>query len=793
MNYENTRRQKRHLTKTRFRAALSALALIAAAPVALAQDVSAQRIEQPAAPLKEALLRVADAYGVNVIFTDDLVAGKTAPALSGELTAIEALEALLAGSDLSVSQAQSGALVIKARIAVKAKAAAAPPPRLVEDIIYVTAQKRKQDLQKVPLSLAVFESDEILLSNFDSLSDYAFRTANFSFSNNGNRSRSILAVRGVSDENVAATGTTVGFYLDEVSLNPTGGLRQNDLALLDLERIEVLRGPQGTLFGRNTIGGAINLVSRKPNETLSAQLTAGVERYSTYFVQGHVNVPIADGIYVLGSAMQRATDGFVTNSFLDQGFGNSQTGGRVALRLEPTNALTIDLAAMRNVTRFDGLQSITEPDFDARNYDAPIDFQPENKVESDLLTARIEYETPYFDIISLTAYNQFDRPEAFDGDGSPTPFATVSSFTTEESFSQELRLQSNGDDSRLIWTFGGFYGRTEDANSFEFVIGDPANPLQQIASSTEGTVENLAVFGELEFPILNKLTMTLGARYSRDDVSLTNTAGEVFEGPSDALTPKIGLLYQLNEDTLVYFTASRGYKPGGFDTSFIDDDLSDEITSSYDPETAWNYEIGVNASFFDNRLTSRATLFYLDWTDIQSTFFIGALGLNTLVTNAGAARSIGAELELTARPTDELMFNVNLGLLDAEYTDFDDTPQGDLTGNTLPLAPTVSLSLVGEYRRDVVADYEGFFRTEYNYRSTQEGRNNNNAIERQPAVGLLNLRTGVRADFWELVLYGENVLDKRFFTNRRPGAAPIPNTVTPAQPATWGLRATLRY
>ncbi|MEM9533931.1 MAG: TonB-dependent receptor [Pseudomonadota bacterium] len=776
---------------------LALVLLLSWAGAAMAQADREKAVDLPTQPLQESLAAVGELFAITVIAPADLVRGVQSPAVAGRFTALAAVEQLLAGAPLVARRSASGAIVVAAPSAPEerprnARTEADNGAIEIEPMV-VTARRREESLQEVPLSMTVFSDEEILRSNFDSLSDYALRTPNLSFQNNGNRSRTILALRGVSDDNVGTTGTSVGMYLDEISLNPTGGLRQNDLALLDLERIEVLRGPQGTLFGRNTIGGAINLVSRKPSDEFSARITVGAEEFGTYYAQGHVNIGLSERVAVLASALERSSDGFVENSFLGTTLANSQTGGRIALRVAPTDALTIDLAAMRNVVRFDGLQGVLEDEFDANGFSVPFDFQPENRVTSDLYTARLEYQTPRFDVISLTAINEFERPESFDIDGPAPTQAFVDSFTTEDNFSQELRLQSNGPEDGALWTAGVYYGTTDDSNDVGIFFGGPENRIPLQTSLFQSEVDNRAIFGEFEYPFWERTSLTVGARFSRDDYRLVNAAGAVFDGSSDALTPKIGVRQQRSENLLWYATAARGYRPGGFDTFFQDEDATDEVTAAYDPEFAWNYEIGVNARLFDGLLETRAALFYLDWTDIQSVFFLDNSGLNTLIANAGAARSYGAELELTAYPTDHLTLNVNLGLLNAKYTDFDNTPAGDLTGNDLPFAPDVSLSVTGEYRRPISGLIDGFVRAEYAYRSDQEGRNDNNPTESQPGYDLLNLRLGLVMDRYELTVYGENVLDERYFTNRRGGLPGTPNSVVPGAPRTWGIRGTIRF
>ncbi len=667
-----------------------------------------------------------------------------------------------------------------------------PAYQVLKEVI-VTARKREENLLEVPMSITVIDNEELLRANIDSVSDYVVRTPNMTFANNGNASRSILAMRGVNDINVGATGSSIGFYVDEVSLNPTGGLRQNDMALLDLERIEVLRGPQGTLFGRNTIGGAINLVTRKPDNEMSARLTGGHERFGTYYIQGFANVPLIDDrLAVRLSGVHNHSDGFVENSFLGRNFNNGRSGGRVAVRARPSDSLVVDLTAQQLETRFDGIQTILEPEFDAGGLDSPVNYLPGNNISSQLYTARLTYSVPAFDfvpafdVISLTAYNTFEMKDPFDADGGSAGNRVVDRFTDETNFSQELRLQSTNPNSRVQWTLGAFYGKTEDNLAYDLIGYAPVT----LSRASSGEVENRAFFGQADISITDSLSLIAGARYSRDDVKLVNTSGTVFEGPSDAVTPKFGLRYAFNENLHTYATASRGYKPGGFDTFFTDNNPDDNIRAAYDPETAWNYEAGVKVSAWGGRLVADAAIFYLDWQDLQVPFQFDVL--QRVITNAAEARSIGGEIQIAAYPTDDLFLQMGLGILDAEFTDFANSPEGDLTGNKIPYAPPVSFNVVGEYSRPITDTVEGLFRAEYSFTSQREGRSNNNDIERLPAYDLLNLRAGITVNRLEFWAYGENVLDERWFSNRRPGRG-TPASVTVQRPATWGFRATVRF
>ncbi|MEM0952622.1 MAG: TonB-dependent receptor [Pseudomonadota bacterium] len=759
--------------------------------LAIAQEPKPQSIEIPAQPLTDALVQLGSAYGAVIIASDSLVNDKTSAATIGTLTIEEALSSMLQSTGLVASKNATGGWVIQALPANAVPLPSASNPAGQIEEVFVTALKRKTRLEDAPLSLTVFDSDEIQRSNFVNFEDIALRTPNVSFQNNGGPSRTLFTIRGVGGGNVGSgTGTSVGIYVDEIILNPTGSLRQNDLALLDLERVEVLRGPQGTLFGRNTIGGAINYVSRKPHDTFSARVTAGVERFDTHAVEGHINIPISDRVFLQASALDRETGGFIENTTTGNDLGSGGRGGRLALRLMPIDELTIDIAAMQNEVFYDNLQGISEPDFDNGDYEVASLLDVENSVDSELYSMRIEYNAPAFDVISITAYNEFEADETLDlGGGLFASFGA--SISTSENISQELRIQSNNPTAALRWLIGANYAETDDTGSFLAALGTPSDPIRELLrDESSGQAENTAVFASVEFGFLTGTTLTLGGRYSWDDYELVTNNGDRFPGSSDEFTPSFTLSHDLGGNALLYASVAKGYRPGGADRAFTDLNPQDGITSEYGPETAWNYEFGANVTLWDGKFAGRASVFFMEYEDIQSVFFLPPANLQTLTANGAAAEIYGTELEASITPIDGLTFNLNLGLLESEFTDFADSPEGDITGNELPFAPAVNFSATGEYRWQLPSSIDAYLRAEYTYRSDQEGRNDNNPTERQPGYELFNLRAGLASDRYQLELYGENVLDEEYFTNRRPG--PVVSVV-PGRPAIWGVRATARF
>ncbi|MEM0912280.1 MAG: TonB-dependent receptor, partial [Pseudomonadota bacterium] len=466
---------------------------------------------------------------------------------------------------------------------------------------------------------------------------------------------------------------------------------------------------------------------------------------------------------------------------------------RVALRYLPNSNLTIDISAVINKVTYDGLQGIAEESFNNGEFSVPLPFQIENFVDSELYIGRIEYNASAFDIISLSSYNEFDALETFDVTGLFGPFnAFLEILTTQENLSQEFRIQSNNStDSAYRWIAGINYFKTDDLIGQTGITGTPNNRMQSLATLfISGEAENTSAFFSVDMDLGNDFIFTLGGRYSRDDYERISNDGTLFPGSNSAFTPSFTLKYKHSENVLLYSTISKGYRPGSVDISFVDLNPDDQFTSEYDPETAWNYEIGANASLFEGKLVGRANLFFMDYKDIQSVFFIPPSNLSTVTTNGASAEIYGAEIEANVYPSDNLSFDVNLGLLETEFTSFADSPRGDLTGNELPYAPSVTIGINGEYRTKLSDDLEGYVRAEFNRRSSQEGRNDNNPVERQPGYDIVNLRAGVYYANVNIEVYGENVFDEEYFTNRRPG--PIVS-VTPGSPATWGVRVTATF
>lgn len=683
--------------------------------------------------------------------------------------------------------------------------------RALEEVV-VTAQRREDSLQDVPISVTAFSNEDIELSNIEGVDDFFYRTPNVSFTQSGSRDRRELSIRGVTNQvsrDMDVRAQSFGFYIDEFNIvqgtvNPP---------LLDIERIEVLRGPQGTSFGRNAVGGAINLVTRKPNHEFFMENSLTYSRFSTMDVESILNVPvIEDTLAVRFAGKFRETDGHIRN-INDIGGGNDSKYQyfRGALRWTPTDRFTLDLQgtyAEEEAGMREGVPSGVMSTFGAflfgpeANPDG-VGFYPENRDRVNFnrsqrvgnefyyLMARAQYDFENFSLISITG--MIDKDEFLQGDidgGSIDAFYETKPLF-RESFSQELRLIS-AQGGTFDWSAGLLYAKDEGSvDQFTFA-GEEAplglQPDQQVTSSgSEGEMESYGVFGELYYHATDRLTLKAAARYTHEEIdALTfNTSGDppVITAFADSTTdysdfsPSFSATYALNGDVSTYATVSRGYKGGGIQTNI---DLAEQgAREDFDEEVVWNYEVGVKSELFDRSLRLNASAFYMDWQDMQVNTAVGVLGPTgdiqflSAIENAAEATNWGVEIDGVALVTDNLVVGFGIGYLHAEFDTFEeafiDGSFVDLSGERIPNAPRWTANADAQYNFDLGNGRNVFVRSEWFARSENmasiDSLVNEGFPYEVPGFNQVNLRAGITSDRYDITAYVENVFDNNYFTN----------------------------
>ncbi|MEM8596870.1 MAG: TonB-dependent receptor [Pseudomonadota bacterium] len=796
---------KAALTATVSGFSLIAAGTIAASP-ALAQQAERLELNTPAGSLSQALLAVSNAFGVPVIASDALVAGRQAPSLTGLLTVEEALAQVLAGTGLEAEASEGGPFVIVE--------VASPDDAQLLPALVVTARRTEEAFQEVPASIFVLDGQQVERSNIEDADDLSLLTPNLDFSGNDNPGRIFFSIRGISDLNAIANGPTIGFFQDGVLQNNTGPVFTVNRRLVDVERVEVIYGPQGTAFGRGTVGGAINVVTKKPTDVLEASLLTEFGGDFNFSSEAMLNVPITDKL-----ALRTVLYGGLSEGFVDAPFSGTtdmlsddNIGGRASVRFTPTDRLTIDGTVQFDRTRADApIFSIESSvlDGDPLTLAGTIDQLETERLN---LLGEVAYDLDFARLISRTAFNRSTFQGDEDFDISPPVNSIITRDQLERSFSQEVRLESKEfvlpENMGSVSTNLGFIYNdiaTRLNTPFASGLGSPATSGLTV-SENDIDITNIGLFGDVRYRPIDELELTVGARISRDKVSVdTSFIGSgalsflgvstlVEESSFFSITPNASILYDWSENLATYVSYSTGFRPGGFAGT-----LAGPVIE-YDEEFAQNFEVGMNSSWLNGRLVVNSSAFVLLYDDIQVP--IGA-EFGGGIENAASARSIGGELTIAGQPLPGLSLQGGVGVAVTKFTDFAQSVSGDQTGERLPRAPRFSLSMIGDYEHSqpLIFNARPFARVEYSYRSDYSA-----GVGSAATLGgfdVTNLRLGLRRDDFELTFFVENIFDEdyfteAFFTSPGVGFSPPPEfegerTVVPGAGRHFGVLASIKF
>ena len=642
--------------------------------------------------------------------------------------------------------------------------------------IIVTATRRQESVQDIPFSITALTGDKLQDLGAETLRDFAEKVAGLeyaSFAPGLNR----ITVRGISTQ----TGeSSVGFYIDEmpITADPTA---QPDVGIYDVNRVEVLRGPQGTLFGESSLGGTIRIITNRPDTSAfagSAEATVSNTDDGgwNYVTNAMVNIPLVEdklALRVVGGWHQNS--GYIDNVLLGQSDVNEEEGYnfRVILGWTPSDALTVLASYM-------GSEIETDGEFIANENLDQFRFTPENRKDNfQRVNLTIEYETDFADFISSTSYFDRDTDRLTDQTGATfgllPPGATLEQLfdIDSEVFAQEVRIASNRA-GPIDWVIGGFFKNNERTlmNSADATpsLGGPL-----LASDDKLRFRQWAVFGEAVWHITEQLDFTAGLRYFQEnDRFETNTSG-LLAGPglsnvetqeSNEFAPRFSLKYAPTDNVNLYATASRGFRAGGANpTKPVFDVLGVPLPVAYQPDTLWNYELGLKSQMFDNRLLFNVAGYYMDWQDIQLPITAG-VGFNGTF-NGGDAESKGVEVELVATPFDRLTIDFSGNYTDATLSETITVPfpAGPMTtidvpvaveGNKLPLVPEWKASVGIEYEVPINDDWSTVLRADASFIPERFNFADNNPAEVLEGYQLVNLQAAFRGPMFDIVLFVDN-------------------------------------
>jgi iron complex outermembrane receptor protein len=688
---------------------------------------------------------------------------------------------------------------------------------VLEEVV-VTARKLEESLMETPVSITAFTAEDLAVRQIYRIDQISDATPNLIYRSGaataGTSGAATVFIRGVGQTDFTlVTEPGVGVYLDGVYISQTvGGV----LDLIDVASVEVLRGPQGTLFGRNTIGGAINIVSEKPDDQFGGNVELIAGERDRFDAKGSVNIPLGDRVFTKFSFLTFNQDGFIEQQVTGEDTGDTDTwSARGAARWVPTDHLEVNFAVDYTEERENGAPEVLLGPFDPNAlfaffhniFVAPglVDtlgddaFYDQNARPSELFAARagtvvssnmdlwgtnltVDWDVGPFLIKSITSYRDLESTNGRDQDLAPVVVAETLDVFNQEQFSQEIQLSGKGVDERLQWLVG-FYHFDEEGFNEDVVRFSPVHVL----SGAQIDYRIDAAFGQLIFDLTDKLSLTAGMRYSDErrtliipenlqvitmpippaDAILGIAAGDrllpVGETTTEISewTPHLNLAYQWTDDLMTYVSYSEGFKGGGF-SQRIFPGLPE--VDSFEPEFAEVYEAGIKVSGFENRLRLTGAAFHTDYTDVQVQINIVAGGVVAAVTRNAAAASIsGFELEATALPIPRLLISGGIGYLDAEYDEIGADVVGVTIDHELPYAPEWQLNASISYDFPFL---EGRLTPRVDWSYTDELYNDavNTPLLRQEGYHLVNasLTYMPPSENWDIALLVQNMTDTKY-------------------------------
>ncbi|WP_447763549.1 TonB-dependent receptor [Sphingopyxis panaciterrae] len=686
----------------------------------------------------------------------------------------------------------------------------------VQEIV-VTAGKRSQVLSKVAGAVSALPGEKLEERSADSMQDYLAFIPGISLDNtSGNVGHGTLQIRGIATQSI---GASVATYIDETPVGAAsavsrGGQFASDIDPNDLERVEVLKGPQGTLYGASSLGGVVKYVTRAPNLTefeARASEDFSVTRHGspTAKLRGSVSVPIVEGQLALRvSGYYRHEGGFIDVVGRDRNFNSSDDRGfRASLLYKPTDNLSIRLNAMYQDSQGSGSAS----------YDVdPVTLEPvfgdlkqlplsgEFNLKASLYSAEVDYDLGAVSLVSATSYSTLkpvdksDVTRIYQALGSPyasleTPLLGEG-FDRSNKFTQELRLVSERMGG-FEWMIGGFFQSERlqsDYSMFQFDLNGNRTSLAPFSiAKRSGKLKEYAGFVNLTYYITDRFDISAGYRHSQIDQDQVRITSGIRRNPSNPLLETVSVVdssensetylgairWQATDNLTLYGRAASGYRPGG--PRPVPDTAPPGTPDYFTSDTIWSYEAGAKFRGLDNRLTIDAAAFWIDWTNIQALELFPPFVTDG---NAGAARSRGFELAVAAVPTDGLNVGFSAAYTDAKYTE--EAPAvGVSVGDRLTYVPKWTAAAYFDYTKPISGEWDGFVGGDVQYMGPRLSY-----YSALPEHTLLNFNLGIRNPKYRLNFYVQNLTDKRAAVGTSNGGLPgLPLSLAVNRPRTFGV------
>jgi len=677
----------------------------------------------------------------------------------------------------------------------------------LEEVI-VTAQKTEQNLQKTPISLSVLDSGTIERLGITNAADIATLVPNLAMRPFGASPTTLrFFIRGVGGVDSQLTqDSPVGIYLDGVYLARNMGLAAD---VADIERIEVLRGPQGALYGRNTTGGAVNIVTRRPSDTTEFSQLLSMGRFEHFRSRTMLNVPLSDTVAARVAYQHNQRDGWIENTGVGPDFHEyDRDAARIDLRWRASDSITVDYAFDRSQSdytsvywhldepnaRYTGVLSPQTDRVDEAELPNPVE-DSEDRSSGHALTVSID--TPIGELKSITAYREMEQDAYNEYSGNPdiSFFRNNRLGVEQDQWSQELQLVGSTASEQLDYVAGLYYF-TEDGRE----ISRDQIPVFGINSPRDIAVDNesWAAYSKLTWraEASSAWAYSIGARYTQDKREGTRRGVTVQEGSEnfDNFSPSFTVTYQLNDDVGFYGSVTSGYKSGGFNMR------QTAFTENYDEEELLSWELGWRSELLARRLRFNGAVFYMDYTDIQLDILVPNQPNPTLTQtqNAGEAEVIGIETDITVALTENVRFALSYAWLDNDIKEV----EGD-DADLWQLPNAIENSLNATLDADLMQTSGGTLNLAIDY----AWRDDSPAPARKApgfdidAYGLVNARLSLTGDDWlakggyRVSVWGRNLLDEEYYIDSLGSFAGLfaNRLASYGDPRTWGVDLEYRF
>lgn len=563
----------------------------------------------------------------------------------------------------------------------------------LDEIVVTDFKQNKRNLTSTAVS--TINVQQLHNQQIVNLKELTAVMPNFYMPDYGSYANTPVYIRGIGTK---SKGSAVGFYVDGIPHFESSAF---NIDLSDIAAVNVFRGPQGTLYGRNTIAGIINVYTHNPLDYQRTRIKVGYGRYNDFIAQASNYAKISEKFGISTAASYHHNDGMFTNHFLNEKADKLNEGeGRIGFYWRPTTNWLLHLNSTLTYSEQNGYPYA--PYDIVKDELLPISYN-RNSTYRRLISStglNAQYENNHISFNSQTSYQFIKSHQGLDQDFTPQDVYFVDNSYHQNMLSQELTLKSN-DKGRYQWIIG-LFGMLLHSNQFaetSYFTRDFSTP-----TTYKNPTAGYAIYHQSSYNIWRGMSATVGLRfdyehakttYNQDKTTLstgvtTHAKGFVSSASFRQFTPKFTLQYLTNKDNLYYISITRGYKPGGFNTIFKTD-----AERTYDPEYSWNYEVGTRLKFLNGRLTAEADLFYIDWRHMQTTYTVPGVG--NVIANAGHTDSKGFELSLAYHPIKSLQLNLNYGYTHARYLEYKKSAREDFSGNRLPMVPNHTLSLNGTY------------------------------------------------------------------------------------------------